>query len=1064
MRLLLLILLIPVAAHSQQVAKTWVTPAGWTMGLLEYRPPGIDTMTRKPALIIYSHGNGEAADYTGTTEALAAANGLDNNEIPVLLTGGTRFRFQEGGDGAERSFVVLSFARNTLQSPFFESASNQYVDWALKYMRDSLANLVDTFRIYLVGISGGGAVGWNFPGRSVADAEKIAAVVQVCPTNEFSTWCNIADGNVPIWVFHAQNDPTTSASGTQGIVNAINACGISTAPIFTNPATGGHSIWPTYLDTNYVGTNSMNVYEWMLQYTRNPAELPTFPAVHKIQLDYKSMWFDPVGTVGKTTSLLIDGDTATTGYPNFTDGYVVTTYHNEGLWIRLDSFINTPKVRVFNNNNSSIQVGFQFYYGRSDTTRHSPWYYTTLPNGIWTYVDSINSRTWSDSVRWVKIDVPDIPTEFREIEIYGNTLGVAPSVYPSSLPLPEDAGRFFQGYGKVQVDTLTDDAGYIQRHQGDAGRVDTAYRDSQVPGGTWVDGKTLVFTENGNSEELTYKPAKRNGRKQWSYFANIRKAFEDPVGNIQRKDILPFSDSTSLASWVYVERFHFIVAAWFGFNTSVNTTGYAVSNISGSERGRGYFHITEVGNEDGQWWNGANKFHSPRVQYLKLKAGYTGAKAADPNIIVMAGAATGLLPERFRAYWFVHYWYYQGDASTFPADAFAFNEYATTAGGQHGSSPPYDGISPEAFNLRPKLDSNTHIRDQLFPGKRLYGTEFGYDGPVYGVSGSSLDTTDNNSNYNVPDIPGQTREQTKSYWVMRWYEHFAGAGWDGAIQYSQRSIGGGDFGTSGFSYDIALPGNPSTYLPAYMQQFLGSRWTTGGCCSTLPSDLYWYMTCRAYRFYNYNARATTLANGDSTSVWVQRYEHTSDVDSLIYSVWKGTHSNSTTSNYVINIPNVQTATLVTPTIGDKDGNTTVLNITGSNVTVPTVNEGVQYILVTVDAGANQSPTAAAGTDQTITLPTSQVTVNGSSSSDPDGTISTYLWTKISGPSTFTITNANNASTTITGLVAGTYVFRLTVIDNDSATDTDDITITVNAAVSNRRGWFRGSLRLNKFRN
>lgn len=955
MRLLLLILLIPVAAHSQQVAKTWVTPAGWTMGLLEYRPPGIDTMTRKPALIIYSHGNGEAADYTGTTEALAAANGLDNNEIPVLLTGGTRFRFQEGGDGAERSFVVLSFARNTLQSPFFESASNQYVDWALKYMRDSLANLVDTFRIYLVGISGGGAVGWNFPGRSVADAEKIAAVVQVCPTNEFATWCNIADGNTPIWVFHATDDPTTSASGTQGIVNAINACGISTAPIFTNPATGGHSIWPTYLDTNYVGTNGMNVYEWMLQYTRNPAELPTFPTVHKIQLD-PSMWFDIVGNAGKTTELLIDGDTATTGYPNFFDGYIITTNHNEGLWIRLDSFINTPKVRVFNNNNSSIQVGFQFYYGRSDTTRHSPWYYTTLPNGMWTYVDSINSRTWSDSVRWVKIDVPDIPTEFREIEIYGNTLGVAPSVYPSPQSEPADPGKYFQGYGKVFTDTLTDDAGYTQRHQGDAARIDTALRPEQLAGGTWTDGKTLVVSDGGNSEELTYLPAKRNGRKQWSYFSNIRKAFEDPIGNVQRKDIIPFSDSTSLASWVYVERMHFAIAAWFGFNTSVNTSGYSITNISGAERGRGYFDYIEIGNEDMQHWNGPNKFHSPRVQYLKIKAGYTGAKAADPNIKVIVGAFTGVRPDRFRALWFMHYWYYQGEASTFPADAIAFNEYSTSAGGQHGSSPPYDGVSPEIFNLKAKLDSNIVIRDQLFPGKELFCTEFGYDGYAYGVDGSSLDTTDHNSNYNVPDIPGQTRDQTKSYWTMRWYEILASSRWSRAIQYSQRSIAGGDFATTGFSYDIALPGNPSTYLPAYMQQFIPGRWTTGGCCSTLPSDLYWYMTCRAYRFANYNAWPSIIANGDSTGVWLQRYTHTSDADSLIYSVWMGTSDNSTTTNYVINIPNVQTATLVTPAVGDKDGSTTVLNVSGSNVTVPTVNEGVQYILVELGEGSGPSNT------------------------------------------------------------------------------------------------------------
>jgi hypothetical protein len=107
----------------------------------------------------------------------------------------------------------------------------------------------------------------------------------------------------------------------------------------------------------------------------------------------------------------------------------------------------------------------------------------------------------------------------------------------------------------------------------------------------------------------------------------------------------------------------------------------------------------------------------------------------------------------------------------------------------------------------------------------------------------------------------------------------------------------------------------------------------------------------------------------------------------------------------------------------------------------------KYYFTYEPSGANQSPTAAAGTDQTITLPTSSVTVDGSSSSDPDGTISTYEWTKTSGPVTYTIVSPNSASTNITGLVAGTYVFTLTVTDNDSATDTDTITITVNAEPS-----------------
>lgn len=103
------------------------------------------------------------------------------------------------------------------------------------------------------------------------------------------------------------------------------------------------------------------------------------------------------------------------------------------------------------------------------------------------------------------------------------------------------------------------------------------------------------------------------------------------------------------------------------------------------------------------------------------------------------------------------------------------------------------------------------------------------------------------------------------------------------------------------------------------------------------------------------------------------------------------------------------------------------------------------VQVTVNAApVNQPPTANAGNDRTITLPTTSVSVTGIGT-DPDGTIVSYAWTKISGPVGGNILSPSNATTTITGLQAGTYVYRLTVTDNGLATATDELIITVNAA-------------------
>src|SRR4026207_2158487 len=67
---------------------------------------------------------------------------------------------------------------------------------------------------------------------------------------------------------------------------------------------------------------------------------------------------------------------------------------------------------------------------------------------------------------------------------------------------------------------------------------------------------------------------------------------------------------------------------------------------------------------------------------------------------------------------------------------------------------------------------------------------------------------------------------------------------------------------------------------------------------------------------------------------------------------------------------------------------------------------------------NKPPTAVAGPDQVITLPTDSVSLDGNASSDPDGTISEWLWTKISGPASFNFSNASIAKTVVKNLSAG----------------------------------------------
>ncbi|HYG02622.1 MAG TPA: PHB depolymerase family esterase [Chryseosolibacter sp.] len=92
---------------------------------------------------------------------------------------------------------------------------------------------------------------------------------------------------------------------------------------------------------------------------------------------------------------------------------------------------------------------------------------------------------------------------------------------------------------------------------------------------------------------------------------------------------------------------------------------------------------------------------------------------------------------------------------------------------------------------------------------------------------------------------------------------------------------------------------------------------------------------------------------------------------------------------------------------------------------------------------NTAPVAKAGADKTLTLPANSVKLYGSAT-DSDGTISSYVWRKKSGP-TATLSGQNSKTLSLTNLVQGTYVFTLTAKDNDGATDSDDITVIVKSS-------------------
>ncbi|WP_079687727.1 PKD domain-containing protein [Ohtaekwangia koreensis] len=94
---------------------------------------------------------------------------------------------------------------------------------------------------------------------------------------------------------------------------------------------------------------------------------------------------------------------------------------------------------------------------------------------------------------------------------------------------------------------------------------------------------------------------------------------------------------------------------------------------------------------------------------------------------------------------------------------------------------------------------------------------------------------------------------------------------------------------------------------------------------------------------------------------------------------------------------------------------------------------------------NVAPKANAGADKTITLPTVSVSIAGTAS-DSDGSITSYAWTKVSGPAA-TLSGITTATLSASALVVGSYTFRLTVKDNAGATASDDVVVTVSSSTT-----------------
>jgi hypothetical protein len=96
---------------------------------------------------------------------------------------------------------------------------------------------------------------------------------------------------------------------------------------------------------------------------------------------------------------------------------------------------------------------------------------------------------------------------------------------------------------------------------------------------------------------------------------------------------------------------------------------------------------------------------------------------------------------------------------------------------------------------------------------------------------------------------------------------------------------------------------------------------------------------------------------------------------------------------------------------------------------------------------NTAPIAVAGPDQSVPAAWNYLRLNGYGSKDPDGWLTSIRWSQVSGPKILTLASPTSGNTLVRGMIPGTYVFKVTVIDNKGAVATDQATIYITGTTS-----------------
>ncbi len=229
-----------------------------------------------PPVLIFLHGYGEEAPDD------------DPFNVRLVLLHGPPQLVDEGNDlcftvDRRRSCFLLLAPQALPGHDWYDQAS---VIPIVERMIDRARALGgDMRRVYLTGLSMGGAGTWTFAGGIEWDhggrtgVDQLAAMLVDSGVGDGFEGCRIAESGVAVWAFHGTADTVLDPIGDIGAVRAVNACRDPrprTRALLTLLRGFGHNTWDYVYSpksrfdplTGKPDPNGINVYEWLLSHHR----------------------------------------------------------------------------------------------------------------------------------------------------------------------------------------------------------------------------------------------------------------------------------------------------------------------------------------------------------------------------------------------------------------------------------------------------------------------------------------------------------------------------------------------------------------------------------------------------------------------------------------------------------------------------------------------------------------------------------------------------------------------------------------------------------------------------